>query len=210
MDRETLANQLRTCYFELPASVMPAYLKTDEQRKSVELITEEELSNSLGYLKFDGDGGYDIWEMSGFVTDDNGSMVLIVSYGSGLDWYTVHSFKTLNYNIKTKQFAEIEFPVDGRYAADDLIGEIINEKGVNITNKAKTYFNLTQKVRINFNENGFEVNADLWDFWQGADNNVSAEIKALCNNDYEFYENNQQQPTVGYKWNGKQFVKDND
>jgi hypothetical protein len=209
IDKKVFAALLKDCSLKLPVSYMPEYLKTEEQRKKLEFPTgeEEDASNRLYHqIPVGDDGAYASWQMTGFATDDNRNIVWIVSYGSGFDWFTVELFKTLNYNIQTQQFTEIEFPLGTPFTADRLIAGIVNEKGVNITGKAKNYFNLTQKVRIDFNDDGFEVRADLFDFWNGAHNEPSAEIRKLCGNDYDFWENNQQQPALGYKWNGKQFL----
>jgi hypothetical protein len=195
MDQQIFANMLKECCYKLPVSVMPKYLKTEEQRRQMieEHLEDIEITNRLSYIEFDDNGGYETWVMNGYLTDDEQNIVLNVMYGAGLDWFTTKLDKMLNYNIETEQFTEIELPLNESYTADELIGEIIDNKGVNITDKAKKYFNLKHKVRFDFSKNGLEVRADLWDFWD--------------ENDYDFWENNQQQPSLTYTWNGKEFVK---
>jgi hypothetical protein len=207
---------LKEIYYNLPDNVMPKYLKTEEQRQKLEEQCFKLLEESEGapfllyYLEFEGDFGYDSWEAAAYLTEDHKNVVVLVTYGSGGDWFVVESFKTLNYNIGSQQFTEIELPLSEPYTADELIGEIINNKGVNITDKAKQYFNLTKRTFFHFKENEFEVYADLCEFNYGVYRNSSAEVKKLCGNygnDFDFSE--AQMPTLNYKWNGKLFERIN-
>jgi hypothetical protein len=205
---------LKEIYYNLPDNVMPKYLKTEEQRQKLEeqcfklLEESEEAPFLLYYLEFEGDFGYDSWEAAAYLTEDHKNVVVLVTYGSGGDWFVVESFKTLNYNIETQQFTEIELPLSEPYTADELIGEIINTKGVNITDKAKQYFNLTKRILIGFDKDGPAIQADLCEFINGVYKNSSAEVKKICGNfgnDFEYVEGTL--PTIKYKWNGKLFER---
>ena len=205
IDPQTFVTLLKECYYKLPASVMPDYMKTTEQRQTKPIEFDEEMNNWLSYMEFDEDGGYNKFDMAGYLKEDEQDIILIVQYGSGLDGYVLKSDKTLNYNVETEKFTEIERPIDP-FTADELIGEIITYDGENITDRAKKYFNLKQEVHIGFDKNGLSASANLFSFWNGGAYNDTKEITELCvENSYDYYET--EQPTAYRKWDGKRFVK---
>ena len=193
-------------FYKLPASVMPAYLETEEQRRSKEIwIDYESGGNNLNYIEFGEYGEYSQCTMAGYMKEDNRNILLIVQYGEGFDGYELKSDKTLNYYIETEIFTEIERPLDP-FTADELIGIIINNDGEDITEKAKSYFNLTQKYNLDFYKEGLNAQVYLFEFWAGCRITEPQEVQDLCNNDYD-YDNNLQQASSRI-WDGRRFVKE--
>ena len=99
MAPEAFSQLLIDIIYQLPASVMPTYLKTEEQRR--DLVTK--YTDNAEYINpttfshwrdYDHDYGYDTWNMAGYLTTDNRNVLLIVQYGSGLDGFELKSDKT--------------------------------------------------------------------------------------------------------------------
>ena len=175
-------------YYSLPAAYMPDCLKTDEQRREAEVSQENDIWE---YLKFDGGGGHEKWNMAAYLTEDNRNVVLIVQYGGGLDGFVLLSDKTLNYHIETGHFAEIERPVDP-FTVEEMIDETLFDNP-KLAAAAKAYFVENQKLYYReFNRKGFTVIVDFFDFW-------------LDNEDFDYYDYNH---VIAFrKWDGKRFVK---
>jgi hypothetical protein len=192
IDDDEFVKLIDEIYYKLPASVMPDYLKTTEQRKDVNISQGDDISiNYLEYIEFDGGGGYEKWTMAAYLTEDKRNVLLIVQYGGGLDGYMLQSDKTLNYHIETARFSEIERPVDP-FTVDEMIDENHFDNS-ELSAKAKAYFIENQKLFYRgFDKNGFNVIVDFFEFW--LDNDEF---------DNEAYNN-----VVGVrKWDGKRFVK---
>ena len=203
---EGFSELLLEIFYKLPASVMPAYLETEEQRRSKEIwVDYEGGGNNLNYIEFGEDGAFSQCVMAGYMKEDNRNILLIVRYGEGLDGYEIKSDKTLNYHIETEIFTGIELPLDP-FTADELIGTIINNEGEDITEKAKRYFNLTQKYNLDFTKEGLSAQVNLFEFWAGCRLTEPQEVQDLCDNDYD-YDNNLQQSSSRI-WDGKRFVKE--
>jgi len=178
-------------FHKLPASFMPDFLKTAAQRRDTQTLEIERPSvNTWSVLRFDGGGGYDKWTLAAYLTDDMRNIVLIVQYGGGLDGYSLLSDKTLNYDIATGSFTEIERPVDP-FSVDELLNKDHFETE-EAYNEAKAFLstNLVLYYR-EFMKEGFCVMADLWEFWLDRDDReFDAEFTEVCR-----------------KWNGSRFVK---
>jgi len=102
--------------------------------------------------------------MAGYVTKDKKDVLLLIQYWVELGGLRKEAELTLNYNVKTEKFTEIERPVDP-YTADEMIDEYYFTDRT-IAQKAKDYFNKNLKINyLEFNKEGFEVNANLRDFW---------------------------------------------
>ena len=196
MDEAAFSELLLEIIYQLPASVMPNYLKTKEQRRNVvtEYTNNDNYVNPTTFSHYQHyDGGYDAWNMAAYLTEDNRNIVLIVQYGSGLDGFLLKSDKTLNYNIETQEFTEIERPIE-MPTVDEMIVET-NFNNQPFYQKAKAFFSKKMKFHYrDFNSEGFIVYLDVWDFYE-KNNSV-----------YDKY-------VIGtmvacYKWNGKQFCKD--
>jgi len=191
LSEQEFSELLQEIFYKLPASVMPDYLKTVEQRRNEEIsVGEGDGTNRLSYLQFQGEG-YEKWEMAGYISDDGGNILLIVQYGAGLDAFRLDSDKTLNYNIETGKFTEIERLMDSL-----TVDEMIVEKhfdGKELYNKAKEYFTQKRVLQYgDFDKEGFTVSFCRFEFW-------------LDNEEYDYY--GSKCMIARYKWNGKRFVK---
>jgi hypothetical protein len=192
IDEDKFVELIDEIYYKLPASVMPDYLKTTEQRKDTNISQGDDISiNCLEFIEFDGGGGYEKWTMAAYLTEDKRNVLLIVQYGGGLDGYMLQSDKTLNYNIETGRFAEIERPIDP-FTVDEMIDEN-HFDDPELASKAKAYFIENQKLFYRgFDKNGFNVIVDFFEFWL----------------DNEDFDNEAYNNVVDIrKWNGKRFVK---
>ena len=151
-------------YEQLPASFMPEYLKTAEERLNAEEQQYED--NFIHFEKYvQGEmEGYIFFYMAAYITKDKEEVVLLIQYWVELDELRKEVELTLKYNLKTEKFTEIERPVEP-FTADEMIDEYyFTDK--TIAQKAKYYFNKNLKVNyLEFNREGFEVNANLRDFW---------------------------------------------
>jgi hypothetical protein len=176
-------------FIGLPESVMPEYLKTQEQRIEADVFAAHRERNMQDYVPFEdnhliknifsGDGDYDLWEMAVYyLEEDDSKAVVIVQYGSGLDGYTTKSDKTLRYDFKTKVFAEIERPMDP-VTVDEVIDETLFESPA-LAAKAKAFWNRNkQTIRYSeFDNDGFKVRADIFGYddsdYYGMQNSVMA------------------------------------
>ena len=182
-----LIKWMKEIYYKLPASVMPDYLKTEAQRCETDVFHEYTVNHVIEN-KFHEDG-YDQWEMAVYPTEDKKNVVVIVLFGSGLDGYELHSDKTLNYNIATGAFTEIERPMDP-ITVDELIDESLFDNP-KLAAKAKAFFiKNKQKVHYNnFDKDGFRICADIFGY-----------------DDSDYY-GSQNSVESSRKWNGRRFVK---
>jgi len=183
---ERFIELLKEIYAKLPASVMPDYLKTEAQRDEDDVFNEYTV-NYIGTAQSQ-DDGYDSWNMAAYPTEDNRDVVLIVQFGSGLDGFTLKSDKTLNYNIETGAFTEINRPIDP-FTADELIDET-HFSSPKLAAKAKAFFNKNkQTVRYSdFDKDGFRIRADL--FGYDDDDQYGIQNRVISSR----------------KWNGRRFV----
>jgi hypothetical protein len=193
MDEDDFIRLIDEIYYKLPVSVMPDYLKTTDQRRDVNISQGDDLMiNSLEYIEFDGGGGYEKWNMAAYLTEDNQNVVLIVQYGGGLDGYTLQSDKTLNYDIGTGRFSEIERPVDP-FTVDEMIVESLFDTP-ELAAKAKAYFSENQRLFYReFDKEGFQVIVDFFEFW--------------IDNEDDFDNESHNNVIAVRKWNGNRFVK---
>jgi len=206
MTNEEFSELLEEIFYKLPVSVMPEYLETEEQRRSKEIwIDYESGGNYLNYIEFGEEGQYSQCTMAGYMIEDNRNILLIIQYGEGFDGYEIKSDKTLNYEIESEIFTEIERPLDP-FTADELISVIVNNDGEDITEKAKQYFNLTQDYILSFYKEGLHAQVNLFKFWAGCRLTDPQEVQDLCDNDYNYDEYLQQLSTR--IWDGKRFVKE--
>ena len=179
--------------YKLPETVMPDYLKTEEQRSLV--VTEYSESNEDNPTVFNHyqhyDGGYDQWTVAGYLTDDNRNVLLIVQYGSGLDGFQLKSDKTLNYSIETQEFTAIERPIK-LPTVDEIVLEPIFENA-RLFQRAKTHFGNKMEFNYgNFYKEGFTLIPNYFYFWEN-------------NSDFDYY--GAPFMIAWYKWDGKQFYK---
>jgi len=182
--------------YQLPTSVMPDFLKTEKQRRDVltKYVGDNDYVNPTAFSLYQHyDEGYDLWEMAGYLTEDNQNIVLIVQYGSGLDGFLLKSDKTLNYNIETQTFTEIERPIE-LPTVDEMIVET-NFSNPQFYQKAKTFFSKKMKFHYrDFNSEGFILYLDVWDFWE---KNMTVYDEYVTDN-----------MVACYKWDGNRFYKD--
>jgi len=195
MTDKEFSDLLLNIIYQLPVSVMPNYLKTEEQRR--EVITEYTGNDYVNPTTFSYyqryDEGYDLWEMVGYLNEDNCNVLLIVQYGSGLDGFLLKLDKTLNYNIETQRFTEIERPME-MPTVDEMIVES-NFTNPQFYQKAKMFFSKKMKFHYrDFNNEGFILYLDVWEFWE---NNMTV---------YDEYVTDGM--VVCYKWDGVRFYKD--
>ena len=195
MTDKTFSELLLDVIYQLPASVMPNFLKTEEQRRDVvtKYAGNADYVNPtvFSYLQ-QYDEGYDLWDMAAYLTEDSRNIVLIVQYGSGLDGFLLKSDKTLNYNIETQEFTEIERPIE-MPTVDEMIVET-NFHNPQFYQKAKAFFSKKMKFHYrDFNSEGFIVYLDVWDFWE---KDMTAYDKYVID-----------RMIAWYKWDGKQFYK---
>ncbi|MCL2097645.1 MAG: hypothetical protein FWH23_02650 [Bacteroidales bacterium] len=180
---------------QLPVSVMPDYLKTEEQRREVvtNYLGNDDYVNPAVFSHYlHHDYGYDAWEMAGYLTEDKGNVLLIVQYGSGLDGFLVKSDKTLNYNIETREFTEIERPIE-MPTVDEMIVET-NFNNQAFYQKAKEFFSKKMKFHYrDFNKEGFAVYLDVWEFYE---KNYSVYDEYVIDGKIAYY-----------KWDGNRFYK---
>jgi len=195
MTDKEFSDLLLNLIYQLPVSVMPNYLKTEEQRREVVTkYTGNDYVNPTTFSYYQHyDEGYDLWEMAGYLTEDNCNVLLIVQYGSGLDGFLLKLDKTLNYNIETQRFTEIERPIE-LPTVDEMIVET-NFTNPQFYQKAKTFFSKKMKFHYrDFNNEGFILYLDVWEFWE---NNMTV---------YDEYVTDGM--VVCYKWDGSRFYKD--
>ena len=186
---EKLSALLMEIYYKLPASVMPDYLKTEAQRRETDASEYSKHANYLFCDNFPGDGLREQWRLAGYLTDDNNNIVLIIQYGGGYDgYYGIKLDKTLNYNIQTGTFTEIERPIEPFTS-----GELIDDNDFDTTilaEKAKKFFNENKTLYYrDFNKDGFEVEADIISY------------------DDDDYMGEQNRVISSRKWNGRKFVQ---
>ena len=177
--------------YQMPATLMPDYLKTEEQRREAVSDMGEINGQSAFSLYHHYDDGYDQWTIAGYLTDDNRNVLLIVQYGSGLDGFELKSDKTLNYHIETQEFTEIERPIE-LPTVDEMVLESLIEN-TRLFQRAKTHFgNKMELLYGNFDKEGFSVGLNYFAFW-------------LNNDDFDYYY--RKDARAWYKWDGKQFYK---
>ena len=197
MNDQTFSELLLDIIYKLPASVMPDFLKTEEQRTEVvtKYVGNADYINPTVFSHWSEANEYYTryeWMMAGYLTEDSQNIVLIVQYGSYLDGYLLISDKTLNYDIETQTLTEIERPME-LPTVDEMIVES-NFDNQRLYNRAKAYFD--KKMELNyrdFDKEGFRVSPNSFKFW-------------LQNDDYNYYE----APFMiaFYKWDGNRFYKD--
>jgi len=196
MTDKAFSELLLNVIYRLPTSVMPDYLKTEEQRRDVvtkyvgnddyvnPTVFSHEYENEY-YTRYD-------WMMAGYLTEDNRNIVLIVQYGSYLDGYSLMSDKTLNYDIESQKFTEMERPIE-MPTVDEMIVET-NFDSQRLYQRAKAHFN--KKMELNygdFTKEGFRVSPNYFKFWDE-------------NSDYDYY--SAPFMMAFYKWDGTRFYKD--
>jgi len=208
------AELMEKIYYALPSSAMNEWLKTSEQRKAAKSEDMNAFPEYFHYINFHADCNYmrfgvdygeayshDGWEMAGYLTDDQQNMVLIITADSGMDEVTGTLFDiTLNYNVKTKKFTEIERPIEP-FTTDELFSGI-RFKDAAMQNQAKTFFENDPGVFYIFDKDGFFVEPNLNDFWYGEGGDV-----------WEYYNETDYQTIyppdckVYCTWNGSRFEK---
>ena len=197
MTDKAFSELLLNVIYRLPTSVMPDYLKTEEQRRDVvtkyvgnddyvnPTVFSHEYENEY-YTRYD-------WMMAGYLTEDNRNIVLIVQYGSYLDGYSLMSDKTLNYDIESQKFTEIERPME-MPTVDEMVVES-NFTNQQFYQKAKAFFSKKMKFHYrDFDRDGFIVYMDVWDFYE---KNYSVYDEYVIDAMIAFY-----------KWDGNRFYKD--
>jgi len=214
ISEEQFVELMEKIYYALPPSAMNEWLKTTEQRKAAKNEDIKAFPAHFRYIYFDndynsmrfdvnyGEAFHDGWKMIGFLTDDQQNMVLIIIADSGIDEVTGTLFDiTLNYNIKTGKFTEIERPLEP-FTTDELFSSIhIND--TDIQKQAKTFIKNAPDAGVYyiFDKNGFFVELNLDMFWNGDDD----VWKYYNENIQTIYSPDRKAPY--YKWNGNRFEK---
>ena len=188
MAANEFGGMLEEIYYGLPESVMPAYLKTEEQRREAESYFRKG-GNSVYVYNFKDSPIYRMWDMAAYLTTDNSQMLLIVQSSSGADGFALDSSKTLLYDFKTKTVEEIECPVDP-FTAEELLVESLFETPA-LAAKAKRYWNqFNQKVTYGYyDKDGFMGTAHTWGY------------------DDDDYYGEKYDLSATRIWNGSRFVK---
>jgi hypothetical protein len=188
MDDAPFAKLMREILAKLPASALPAYLKTDKQRADAEFAGE---GGVLILNKFSGeDGAYEQFDLAGYLCADKENVVALVHHGSGLDGFSSKFFGAFNYSLKDKKLAKIEPPL-AAFTADELI-DPAHFPSAAVAKKAKAHFAKKPKLTYTqFDKNGFRVFADLWEFEPGGG--------------WQFY--GAECRRILCTWDGKRFVK---
>jgi len=193
---EQFAALMKGIYYQLPESVMCDDLKTDKQRKSVQINSWDGPEsiidvNHLSYSHYYGEGTSVQWDMAGYLTDDQQDVVVVVRlWGSVHEKYETTFDKTFNYNITSGKITEIERPIDP-FTVDELISESHFDTPV-LAAKAKSFYRAhTHPVRyFDFDRNGFIARADLLGYAP-----------------YDDPWDEQNRVIVIREWNGRRFVK---
>ena len=150
---------LEKIYYKLPASVMPDYLKTEQQRRDADVFNEYTI-NHLIKTEFYEDG-YGQWEMAAYLTEDKNNLIVIVQYGEGLDGFVTDLEKTFNYNIATGAFTEIKRPMDP-ITIDEVIDESLFSSPEIAAEGKKLFIESKQRVHYqDFSKDGFRIRAAL-------------------------------------------------
>ena len=213
MNDEQIADLKKEIFYTLPEIAMPDDLKTKEQRNNVVYGVEDEIRgiiapnspehiNCLSYYNFGESGNHTEWEMAIYVTNDCQNVIVLVQYTGGYDEASgLIFYKTLNYNIKSKEFTEVEFPMD-LFSSEELF-QVFNINDRYIEEKAKDFFNNQKEIYYEFYKDGFTAEANITMFWYDGDEEIfdyynehAAEIYA-----------NDAKPACR-KWNGSRFVKE--
>jgi len=187
---------MKEIYFKLPESVMCDDLKTDKQRKSVNINSWDNPKsnndiNHISYDQFYGEGTSVQWDMAGYLTDNRQDVVIIVRLWSSVnDEYETKFDKTLNYNIKSGKITEITRPLDP-FTVDELINESHFET-TELAGMANAFFNLHNHpvIYVSFDRNGFVARANLLGY-------------APFNDPWD----EQNRVRVIREWNGQKFAK---
>jgi hypothetical protein len=210
MNDQQFAALMKEIFYKLPESVMPTDLKTEEQRKNVVYDAKEgedgisvsdnpKYANLLSYGSY-WEGSHENWYLAGYLTDDQQNVVLMIQYIGGYDEASEIMFdKTLNYNIKTKEFTEIPCPLVP-FTTQELFREF-NIEDDEIREYAMGYFNENREIYYNFDRDGFSASVNLTMFWYGEGPEGT----------WKYYQENDiypehRQPACR-KWDGSRFVK---
>ena len=179
---------METIYYKLPTSVMPSYMRTENQRSDMNVF-EYCSGNYLIANQHHDDGCFDQWEMAAYLSEDKNNVVVIVQFGSGLDAYDMKSDKTINYNIATGELKEIERPMDP-ITIDELFAPSLFNNPAQVTEIKNLFKASGQPISYrDFDKDGFKICEDI-PYWEYPD----------------FYDT-QNFVLSSRKWNGNRFVK---
>jgi hypothetical protein len=213
MDDDTFAQLIAELYLKLPDSVMPDYLKTEEQRKT--LAKKEGNGKYFDWSEKSRDQFFNCFEISDNVPNaemnqrwrwfmaayqttiiDN-SVVLLIRYHqerSGSAWGEIKH--ELIYNTHTERFTDYPHPID-----DTVIQELVNSidcgnEKINAaakedfyTSEWKGYFALN----YHFDRHGFSISIFMRNYL----------FDRFTEEEYETFEG----AKVSYKWDGSRFLR---
>ena len=192
-----LSDLLLDLTFSLPASYMPFFLKTAEQRRQTEFETYdgEGIKNHVyAYIYEDEWYTHHTWTMTGYRYDDNEHILLIIQHTTFLDGSAIKLDKTLKYNMETKNLVEIERPADPLPIDKLIVADYFDDQ--NLFNRFKAYFSKKQNQKIvyeSLNTNGYGVTLNFFELW---------------NQKNDFDQDNIRLMVARYKWTGERFVLD--
>ena len=201
---EQLSQWTKEIFYALPSSATPGFLQTEKQRKdrvaTIESYGNTITNNIADYDDNDG-GSHQEWYMGVYVTTDQQNAVVVIQCTAGVDEASGLVFeKTLNYNFQTKQFTEIELPIEP-FTTDEAL-QRYTIKDLKMNKLAKEYYNKTKELYYKFDKNGFSAIANLIMFWYDGTSEI-----------FDYYNNNDVMSddlAPAYRqWNGKKFVKQN-
>ena len=201
---EQLSQWTKEIFYALPNSAVLDVLNTEKQRKDRIADIESNdnpITNHLSCYDDDGNGGHEEWYMGVYVTTDQQNAVVVIQSTNGFDEASEIAFeKNFNYNFQTKQFTEIELPVEPFTTEEAL--QICAIKDPNINKQAIEYYNNTKELYYKFDKNGFSAEANLAMFWYSGPDGVfeyyNEHISEIYADDLK---------PAYRQWNGKQFVK---
>jgi len=196
MTEKQFASLMKEIYYQLPESVMCEDLKTDRQRKSVNINSwgDSESINDVNHLSYNhyyGEGTSVQWDMAGYLTDNHQDVVVVVRlWASVREEYETKFDKTFNYHIKSGKITEIERPIDP-FTLDELINETHFDTP-ELAVMAKAFYRIHKHpVRyFDFDRNGFIARANLLGYAP-----------------YDDPWDEQNRVIVIREWNGRKFVK---
>ena len=184
---------LKEIVYKLPATVMPEYLKSEQQRRQSKF--ESYRMNCFSHNKEFGEGSFEVWEINGFLTEDNQNVVLFVDYYACLDGCNTILDKTLNYNIKTQHCNEIERPMQMPTVDEMVVREHFESQ--QLYEKAKEYFAQNPKFSCSCSTDEITVTLDFLEFNMHFDYEIDIYSASYTKN----------KMMILYKWNGVKFEK---
>ena len=193
MTDEAFNELLREIIYKLPASVMPEYLQTEEQRRESEFNSYS--MNRFSHNHEGGEGSYSTWEMNGYLTEDQQNVVLFVEYSACYDGCNIILDTTLNHNRNTQRLTGIERPIELPTVDEMVIREHFDSQ--QLYEKAKEYFSNKMEISYSCGTDGLSVELDYMNFLNEKDFKTyiydASYMKAYM--------------VARYKWNGKRFEK---